>query len=180
MTSEPVSYDPPPETEQYMLASLRDVAARSGSAIITQEEIDLAYSMILSASLHAREIGSETWDRDNVPLGVSVIVAQAAARGFMNPEGYRSEGTDGVDVDRHTDYVRGAALTRDEQRRVKSMAQRSGFIAISASKPAHWHARSDDEPRNRTHYVPWTDQLGRKVFPFGSDEEFKGAGYWPY
>lgn len=175
MTEQPVSYDPPPEYAGHLLASIQAVAARSGSAIITQEEIDLAFEMILSASLQAKQIGSEGWTTDNVPIGVSAIVSQAAARGFMNPQGYSSEGADGVDIDRNRDYVKGAELTRDEQRRVKTMAGRSGFIAIAASKPAHWHARSTQERGDKTWYAPWTDRLGPKVFPFGSDDEFKGA-----
>lgn len=173
--NENVSYEPPPEYAKHLLATIHEVAARSGSAIITQEEIDLGYAMILSASLQAKQIGSEAWDSDSVPMGVSAIVAQAAARGFMNPEGYNSEGTDGVSIGRHFDYVKGADLTRDEQRRIKSMAGRSGFIAIAASKPAHWHARSVHKEGDDTWYVPWTDRLGPKVFPFGSDDEFKGA-----
>lgn len=169
-----LSYDPPPEYADHLLATLQEVAARVGGTIITQEEIDLAYSALLSASLQAIRIGSESWNSRSVPLGVSAIVAQAAARGFLNPEGYDREGTDGVTFGRGASYVEGAELTPSEQRQVKSMAGRAGFIAVPIAKSSHWESRADARHEDDTWYVPWTKHVGRKAMPFGSPNEFGG------
>lgn len=170
-----LSYDPPPEYASHLLATIQEVAARAGGTIITQEEIDLAYSMILSASLEAIRVGSASWTAASVPIGVRAIVAQAATRGYLNPEGYDREGNEGVTFGRGDHYVEGADLTASEQRQIKAMAGRSGFIAVPASKPSHWNSRADAERQGSTWWVPWTEQVGRKPFPFGSDDEFRGA-----
>lgn len=171
----PVSYDPPPEYADHLLASLESVAATVGGTVITQDDVNLAYQMILMASLEAVRIGSAGWTRNNVPIGVSAIVTQAAARGFMNPRGVNYEANADVRYGLGDQYVQGAELTPAERRQIKSMAGRAGFVAIPLSNPTHWQSRADKRTESDTWYVPWTEQLGRKEFPFGGPDEFKGA-----
>lgn len=151
------------------------MAALAGGTIITQDDVNLAYQMLLMASLEATRVGSAGWTRTNVPIGVSAIVTQAAARGFMNPRGLETEGNGDLRYGLGDQYVKGAELTSSERRQIKSMAGRAGFVAIPIANSSHWQSRADVKRQSETWYVPWTEQLGRKEFPFGGPDEFKGA-----
>lgn len=148
-----------------LLASIDRLASRVPDGIVTDDEQRLAYELLSDASEGVRSHG-RNWTSSDVPPGIVNIVLNAAARGYMNPEGYVRERADSAQLERGETYVNGTELTPAEIRRVKIIASRSGFQAIQASKPAHWVPRSSGHT-SRTVYVP-LDSPYEKWFPWES------------
>lgn len=160
-----VTPESPPEYGD-LLVGIERVAARVPDGINTQDEIALAWEMIAEASEEVRAHG-RPWTSVDVPAGIILIVAKAAARGYMNPSGYLEESADSAGLKRDRDYAKGASLTPDEVRRVKVIASRSGLTHVQASKPASWQPRSLANPDAKTFYAP-VDGDWEEWFPWQS------------
>lgn len=159
-----------------LLAPIERVAARVPEGIVTDDDLALAQEMLAEASDAARAHG-RNWTSADVPPGVVTIVAAAAARGYMNPAGYAEEDADSAGLKRAGMYSRGAALTTEEIRRIKSMASRSGFVAVQVSKQASWKPTSlDHDKRSNAFYVPWGGASGAWFPMFEEDEPVHQPG----
>lgn len=146
-----------------LLAPIQRVAARVPDGIVDEDDILLANEMILQASEEVRAHG-RPWTSVDVPAGITSIVVEAAARGYMNPSGFDREDSDSVGFRRGGSYTKGAELTDGEIRRVKMLASRSGFGYIQGSKPSSWVPRSAAS-ESRTIYVPM-DNPYERWFPW--------------
>jgi hypothetical protein len=152
-----------------LLAPIERLAARVPEGITTEDEIALAIEMLSDASEEVRAHG-RPWTSVTVPPGIVTIVLKVAARGYMNPAGYRVEDADSAGLERDPSYSKGATLTPDEVRRVKAIASRSGFGYVAASKPSSWRPRSLEDRSGWTGYVP-VDSANERLFPFIAEEE---------
>ena len=126
-----------------LLATVDDIADRVGEEITSPADISMARAFLRKASAEARHHGLPWTDPILVPEVVVTTVIEAAARGYLNPEGFGLERGDEITLQRQDDFAVGSALTRAEIVVIRAAAGKTGLYSVQMVRdvsPAPSHA----------------------------------------
>lgn len=112
------------------LATVQDVADRVGEEITDPGDIRLAEVLLRIVSAQVRHYGGDWMDPILAPDVATAITIEAAARGYLNPEGFKLERGDEITFDRHAIFAAGPTLTPYEIVAVRQQAGKSGLTSV--------------------------------------------------
>lgn len=116
------------------LASVADLADRVGEEIVHNADVAMANSFLRLVSAQVRHYGA---DWDDIVLAPEIAIAitiEAAARGYLNPEGWLIERGDELTLSRHDIFSRGMALTPTEVIAIRQAAGRFGLSSVLTTR----------------------------------------------
>jgi len=116
------------------LATVNDIADRVGEDITDRQDVALAGSFLRLVSAHVRHYGADWGDPILVPDIAVAITIEAAARGYLNPEGWNTERGDELTLTRDNLFSRGSTLTPDEITAVRGAAGHSGWSSVPTQR----------------------------------------------
>lgn len=117
------------------LATVDDLADRVGEVITEQQDIAMAKSFLRLVSAQVRHFGADWTDPILAPDVVVAVTIEAAARGYLNPEGWVTERGDELTLQRDDIFARGSTLTMAEIKMVQQAAVgRSGIVSVPTER----------------------------------------------
>ena len=112
------------------LATVDEVADRVGEEITDPTDVAMVRSLLRLVSAQVRHHGAPWADPILAPDVVRAVTIEAAARGYLNPEGFSLERGDEITFQREDSFAVGATLTRDEIKMIRAAAGKHGMYAV--------------------------------------------------
>ena len=112
------------------LATVEDVADRIGEEITERTDVRMAQSFLRLVSAQVRACGAEWSDPILAPEVAIAITIEAAARGYLNPEGFDLERGDEITFQRDKVFAVGSTLTDSETKILRTVAGKHGIWSV--------------------------------------------------
>lgn len=144
------------------LATIERLAARVGESVSEMDstQVAMANEMLEQASAAVRFYAGQAWPDPAIAPAVAVtITVAAAARGYLNPEGYQMERGDTVTLARDKGYSGGPTALLPEERAILSTFKvQKGLVSLNVSNefiPTPRSARNGKWREGMSREWPW-------------------------
>ena len=112
------------------LATVEDIADRIGEEITERGDVRMAASFLRLVSAQVRAHGAAWPDPIVAPEVAIAITIEAAARGYLNPEGFDLERGDEITFQRDKVFAVGSTLTDVEIKTIRAAAGKTGIWSV--------------------------------------------------